>query len=35
MSIATKITEGADKDHIELENYTSEPVRLQDVRKTQ
>jgi hypothetical protein len=33
MSIATKITESPDKDHIELENYTSEPVRLQDVRQ--
>ncbi|HEY0783247.1 MAG TPA: hypothetical protein VGE98_12380 [Thermoanaerobaculia bacterium] len=35
MSVATKITESPDKDHIELENYTSEPVRLQDVRKAQ
>ena len=33
MSIATKITESPDKDQIELENYTSEPVRLQDVRE--
>lgn len=33
LSLATKISLSKDKTHIELENYSSEPVRLQNVRK--
>lgn len=33
MSIATKVAQSKDGTHIELENYSSDPVRLQNVRK--
>ena len=33
ISLATKIAPSKDGKHIELENYSSEPVRLQNVRK--
>lgn len=33
MALATKITPGKDGKHIELENYGTEPVRLQNVRR--
>jgi hypothetical protein len=33
MSIATRITESPDHKYLQLENYLSEPVRLQEVRE--
>lgn len=33
LALATKITLSKDKQHIELENYGSEPVRLNEIKK--
>jgi hypothetical protein len=33
MAVATKITLSKDKQHVELENYSSEPVRLTSIEK--
>lgn len=35
MSVLTKITATADRQHIVLESYSSEPVRLQSIRATE